>query len=194
MLLASPAAARRCGSWMAGLRSGLAEAPFAWYLLGVGTVAVATFVAGKPFLAGYSRYAILGLLIPVGLTAAILTLEPRQVIRQGVIALVVGWAVLAATDHVRILAADIRQPPEHAARELTTALLERRMPAAAAGYWRAYVVTFLARERVRVASTDFVRIQEYQDLFTDRLSESVYVEDRPCPRGEHVAKWYLCPP
>jgi hypothetical protein len=56
------------------------------------------------------------------------------------------------------------------------------------------VVTFLAREQVQVASTDFVRIQEYQDLFSARLRESVYVEDLPCAAAERVAKWYLCPP
>ena len=59
------------------MRDQIARAPFAWYLLGVGATAVAVFLAGKPILTGYSRYVTLGLLIPVGLTAALLALEPR---------------------------------------------------------------------------------------------------------------------
>ena len=194
VLVASPAASRRAGSWLAGLRTGIAAAPFAWYLFGVGAVAIVAFVAGKPILTGYSRYAILGLLVPIGVTAAMLTLEPRPAVRRGVMTLVIAWGAVAAADHVRILAADLTHPPEHPARDLASALVARHIPSAAAGYWRAYVVTFLARERVQVASTDFVRVQEYQDLFSDRLKDSVYVEDHPCPGSAHVAKWYLCPP
>jgi hypothetical protein len=194
IVLVSPASLRPTESRISGLRAGITQAAFAWYLIGVGIIAVTMFVAGKPILVGYSRYAILGLLIPVGVTAAILTLEPLPAVRRGVIAAVIAWALLAAADHVRILAADVRHPPENPARELATALVARKIPAAAAGYWRAYVVTFLARERVQVASTDFVRIQEYQDLFSARLRDSVYVQDLPCAAAERVGKWYLCPP
>jgi hypothetical protein len=68
------------------------------------------------------------------------------------------------------------------------------VPVASAGYWQAYVATFLAQERVRVASNDFVRIQEYQDLFFERLRDARVLEERPCPGGERVARWYLCNP
>ncbi len=187
-------APRGGASWIAAVRARIADAAFAWYLLGVGAVAVGTFVAGKPVLAGYSRYAILGLLIPVGMTAVILALEPQRGVRQGVMAIAVAWAALAVVDHTRILAADIRQPPENPVRLLADRLVERQVPAAAAGYWRAYVVTFLARERVRVASTDFVRIQEYQEVFDEHIRDAVFVQDAPCAGAEQVAKWYLCPP
>lgn len=176
------------------LRVQIAHTPFAWYLLGVGVVAVATFLAGKPVLAGYSRYAILGLLIPVGLTAAILALEPHRVVRRGVTVLVIAWAALAVVDHVSVLVMDIRQPPSNPVRELADRLVERHVPVAYAGYWQAYVVTFVAQERVRVASTDFVRIQEYQDLFVDRLRDAIVLQEQPCPGGERVARWYLCRP
>ena len=189
-----PAGARRDGTWRQAVRAQIVRASFAWYLLGVGSVSVAMFVAAKPVLAGYSRYAILGLLIPVGLTAAILALEPRRAVRQGVTLLVIAWAALAVGDHTRVLLATIRQPPANPLRQLADRLVERHVPVASAGYWRAYVVTFLAREGVRVASNDFVRIQEYQELFFARRNEAVSVEELPCSGAEHVANWYLCPP
>ena len=64
----------------------------------------------------------------------------------------------------------------------------------AAGYWHAYVIAFLTGERVRVASNDLVRIQEYQDLFIEQLSRAVMISERPCPDGEAVASLYLCKP
>ena len=176
------------------LRAQIAATAFAWYILGVGTVSVATFIAGKPILIGYSRYAILGLLIPVGLTAALLATEPRRAVRRGVTLLVVAWTALAVVDHGRVLLTIGRQPPANQFRQLADRLVAKQVPVAAAGYWRAYVVTFLAQERVRVSSTDFVRIQEYQDLFAERLHDAVAIEERPCPGGEHIASWYLCPP
>jgi hypothetical protein len=189
----------RAGAWRGRsvihqLRVQIERAPFAWYILGVGVVAVVTFMAGKPVLAGYSRYATLGLLIPVGLSAAILALEPRLFVRRGATILVVAWAALAVVDHVSVLTTNIRQPPANPMRELVDRLVERQVPVASAGYWRAYVATFLAQERVRVAANDFVRIQEYQDLFVERLRDARIIEDHPCPGGERVASWYLCNP
>ncbi len=176
------------------MRIQIARARFAWYILGVGVVAAATFLAGKPVLAGYSRYAILGLLIPVGLTAAILTLEPHRLVRRTITVFVIAWAALAVVDHTRVLVTYVRHPPPNPVRELANRLVERQVPAAAAGYWQAYVATFLTRERVRVASSDFVRIQEYQDLFLARLRDAVVVQEQPCPGGERVDRWYLCKP
>ena len=47
-------------------------------------------------------------------------------------------------------------------RVLADALVARNVRTADAPYWTAYAVTFLTGERVKVASTDFVRITEYQ--------------------------------
>jgi hypothetical protein len=194
LLAARRADARGVRSFVGQLRAQIAGAPFAWYMLGVGVVAVLTFIAGKPVLAGYSRYALLGILIPVGLTAALLAIEPVRVVRQIVAILVVAWAGLAVVDHVGVLTMNIRQPAAYHVRELADRLVERQVPVASAGYWEAYAVTFVAQERVRVASNDFVRIQEYQDLFIERLRDALAVENQPCPGGERVARWYLCKP
>ena len=192
--IAWQADAWRARSLVRQWRERIRLAPFAWYLLGVGAVAVATFIAGKPVLAGYSRYAILGLLIPVGLTAALLSIEPHRFVRRGVMILVIAWAALAVVDHTNVLVTNIRQPPANPIREVVDRLIERHVPVASAGYWQAYVATFVAQERVHVASSDFVRIQEYQDLFVERLRDARVLEDRPCPGGERAARWYLCSP
>ena len=194
LLLALHAGAWRDRSFARQRRTQIAGAPFAFYMVGVGAVAVLAFMAGKPVLAGYSRYAILGLLIPVGLTAAILALEPHRVVRRAATVLVIGWAVLAVIDNVRVLAMNIRHPVANPVRELADRLIERHVPVASAGYWEAYVTTFIAQERVRVASSDVVRIQEYQDLFFQRPGDARIVRQTPCPGGERVARWYLCSP
>jgi hypothetical protein len=194
MLLGADADAWRDRFFTRRLRAQIARAAFAWYMLGVGAVAAAVFIAGKPVLAGYSRYAILGLLIPVGLTAALLALEPHRVVRRVATVLVIGWAALAVFDHARVLATNLRQPAANPVRELADRLVERRVPVAYAGYWEAYVTTFIARERVRVASSDVVRIQEYQDLFFERTGDARLLRQAPCPGGERVARWYLCNP
>src|SRR5262249_938373 len=151
-----------------GLREQIRRASFAWYLLGVGTVAVAAFLTAKPTLNGYSRYSILGLLIPVGLTAALLALEPIRLGRRSILAVVAIWAVLSVGDNVRLVLVNMREPPANPVRELAQRLIDERIPVASGGYWEAYITTFVARERVRVTS-DFVRIQEYQDLFVEHL-------------------------
>lgn len=175
------------------LRDQIAQASFAWYVLGVGVVAVAAFLTAKPTLNGYSRYSILGLLIPVGLSAALLALEPSRAARQLLIAVVAIWAVLSTADNVRLLLFNMREPPANPVRELAQRLIDDRVPVAAGGYWEAYITTFVARERVRVTS-DFVRIQEYQDLFVEHLRDARVLAHAPCPGGEHVARWYLCSP
>jgi hypothetical protein len=194
LALSLDAVATRDRSFIRSVRGQIAQAPFAWYLLGVGATAVAVFLAGKPILNGYSRYVTLGLLVPVGLTAAVLAIDSRPVSRRLVTAVVIAWAILAIVDHARVLATVIHQPPSYPARETADRLVERHVPVASAGYWQAYEITFLARERVRVASRDFVRIQEYQDLFIERMREALVIQENPCPGGEQIAKWYLCAP
>jgi hypothetical protein len=110
------------------------------------------------------------------------------------VAVVIAWGMLVIFDHARVLLTIIRQPPAYPAREIADRLVERRVPVASAGYWQAYEITCLARERVRVASRDFVRIQEYQNLFLERMRDAMVIQENPCPGGERIAAWYLCAP
>jgi hypothetical protein len=170
------------------------RAPFAFYILGVGIVAVVAFVAAKPVLHPYSRYVVLGVLIPVGLTATLLALERRHAVQRIVIVAVVMWTALMLGDHATLLARIVRNPPASPNRQIADRLVERRIPVASSGFRRAYVIAFLAGEQVRVASTDWVRIQKYQELFADHLSEAVVISESPCVGGEPVASLYLCKP
>lgn len=186
-------------AWMAMLLArkrtdGVRTAGFALYLAGVGAIAIAAFVVSKPVLAGYSRYALLGLLLPVGTAAAILTLESASRRRAAVAIVVGGWAAFATMDHVRVTANYLRHPLTNQARDLADQLIADGVSTAKAGYWRAYVVTFVSGERVRVASRDFVRVQEYQDEFERQTTSGVTLSEEPCPGGRAVDSVYICRP
>lgn len=179
-------------SWVRRVGLQIERAEFALYTLGVGIVAAAVFVAGKPFLVGYSRYAILALLIPIGASAAVLLLEPKRLVRALVSAAVVGWASLSIVDHAQVLVTFATNPPPNSAQQVVDELIARDVDLAEAGYWQAYRLTFLAHERVRVASNDFTRIDEYQALAQARPTEGFRISERPCPDGQPVGGVYLC--
>jgi hypothetical protein len=180
--------------WFQNLCAHISRAQFPLYIMGAGTVALLVFIAGRPAIAGYSRYAILGLLLPVGLTAAVLQLEGRVFARQLVTGLVIAWTALMLVDHARVLRTFVQRPPSNGARKLADGLVERHVPVAIAGYWQAYLVTFLTQEQVRVASRGFVRIQEYQDLFLHQMRDAIVISETACPDAEKIASWYLCKP
>ena len=60
-------------------------------------------------------------------------------------------------------ASAVRNPPESEHRMLVNYLTSHRIRYATAIYWDAYLLDFLSQERVIVASSDLVRIPEYQD-------------------------------
>jgi hypothetical protein len=182
------------GSWAARAAGQVRRANFALYLAAVGAIAITAFVAGKPVLPGYSRYALLGLALPIGLIGAFLALEPHPGARGTAVAIVILWSLIAARDHAAIVFANVRQPAPNPLRIVADRLTEEGVSAATAFYWRAYVITFLSRERLRVASRDFVRIEEYQDLFDERQREAVVISDEPCPGGRRLATLYVCKP
>jgi hypothetical protein len=175
-------------------RRRLGESAFGWYLAGVGFVTVAAYIASRPAGPLVERYLVLSLLIPVGVTAAYLAVEHRSALRSAMVLFVLFWASLSAYDHVSHSARFWRLAPADELRAVIDALLERRISVAESGYWRAYKITFLARERVKVASTDVVRIDEYQRLAAAAGNRLVVIRDRPCAGGEAVGSLYLCPP
>ena len=105
-------------------------------------------------------------------------------------AVVIGWSAVSALDTARLYARFAGGPPSDF-RILADALVARGARSAYAGYWTAYVTTFVSGERVRIASTDVVRITEYQELASSTPGVLV-VRDEPCAGGEKVARWYLC--
>ena len=69
----------------------------------------------------------------------------------------------------------------------------RGITVAAAAYWRAYRTTFLARERVKIASTDLTRIEEYEKLARNEGPRLIVIRDQPCVSDlPPIRYWYLC--
>jgi len=169
-------------------------AGFSFYLIGVGATAIAAFVASKPVLNGYSRYALLGLLLPVGVVAALLAVESSKALRRVVAGGVAVWAVIIAADHALVASRYISHPLPNRFKVLADQLIADGTDTAIADYWQAYAVTFIANERVRVASSDFVRIQEYQDAFEQRPLQRVVLSEKPCTGGRPVGGLYICRP
>jgi hypothetical protein len=166
---------------------------FGWYLAGVGFLSAAVYVltrsSTEPVV---DRYLLLTLYLPIGIVAAFLTVEPRRSLQGAIVGLVLLWGTVSAVDHARLILA-YRTPGPYELRQLVDGLLARNIHVAKAQYWRAYSVTFLSQERVKVASTDVVKIKEYQELARAEGKSVVLISEQPCP-GEKVVEWYLCKP
>ena len=63
-----------------------------------------------------------------------------------------------------------------------------------AGYWDAYAITFLSRERVILASTEKMRISVYAAQVEAHASSAVTLRRQPCHDGTRVAAWCLIEP
>jgi hypothetical protein len=173
-------------------RASLAPLGFGWFVFGVGVVAVVAYAATRPAEDTVRRYLLLSLMIPAGLTGLWLAMEPSRLIRRGVVALVVMWAAVSGIDNGRQFARfAFGQVPDPVG-ELANALEDRGITVAEAPYWRAYKITFLARERVKVASLDVVRITEYQRLAEAAGDSLVRISESGCAGGERVGDFYLC--
>lgn len=180
--------------------AGLAEAPaarpastaFIWYLLAVGVAAAAMFVITRPLTDTTHRYFLLALYIPIGLTAAWLALEPQRHVRLAIVTAMIGWSALSAIDNYRQAARYVSGHEPNKIRELANALEARGLHVAEAGYWRAYKLSFLTEERLKIASTDFPRIDEYRRLADREGDRLLRLQEQPCPGGEPVVEHYLC--
>ena len=172
-------------------RSSRPAAPFAWYLLGVGVVAALAFAVTRPGDVT-ERYILLALFIPVGVTALWLSMEPDRIVRGIVVGLVAGCALLNGLDHWTRFNSYRAGNVPNPIRELGIALEARGISIAEAPYWRAYKLTFMTGERVRVASIDVARITEYQTLAQSAGDALVRISEDPCEGGEKVGVFYLC--
>jgi hypothetical protein len=135
------------------------------------------------------RYLLLATLIPVGMTAWFLARERSPLLRGLVVSVVIVWSGANLVDNVRLIDVTITNPPVSEHRQLVDYLLAHRIRYARAIYWDAYVVDFLSRERVTTASTDIIRIPEYQDEVEAHASEAVMLQRVPCSGEERVASW-----
>ena len=174
-------------------RSQLGATPSAvgWYLLGVGLTAAGVYALTRPTGGVVDRYLLLTLYIPIGVVTTFLTIEPRPWLRRTMVALVLAWAVFSVEDHVRFAEMYWHGDQPNDMRVLADALEARGISVAEAGYWRAYKLAFLTHERVKVASSDVARIEEYQRLAAEAGANLIVIQEEPCP-GDHIGMWFLC--
>lgn len=143
------------------------------------------------------RYALLSLYTGVGVVALFFIYEPRRGWRWAMAGVMVTWALISASGHVRLVSEYIYREPPNPRRDLATYLVSNGIRYARSDYWTAYATTFLSGERVVVASTDFIRISGYQREVEAHRDEAVTVQDKPCERpggSEAVPGMYwVCP-
>jgi hypothetical protein len=147
-----------------------------------------------PKAAVVTRYVLFMLLAPVALFGAWLLVEVHRGWRAAIVALVAVWSAMTMADNARWLLKLRAAPPGSEFRFLASDLMAHGVRYGRAEYWDAYVVTFFARERVVLASTDIVRISAYQALVDAHAAEAVTIRRWPCQGGRRVASWCVVEP
>lgn len=180
-----------------GGRGPRGAATFPAYLLLVGLQSAIVYAITREPSVYLLRYALLALLVPVGIAA--LLLQPWRVwaVRVATTALLAILAGAAAIDHIRVLQQAYRGSAPLRFADAAARLVERGVTTGRAGYWRSYAITFLTREQVKLTSTEVLRIQEYEDLANAAEPRVLVVQEQPCSAGvaeERVGVWYLCGP
>jgi hypothetical protein len=165
---------------------------FPAYLVGVGLTSVAMYAIARPAEQMIDRYFVLVLLAPIGVVAWFLAVERRAVLRATMIAAVLVWTAASGADHLAHLRRYAGGKVPNDIRTLADSLVGLNIKVAKAPYWRAYKLTYLTGERVKVASSDVVRIDEYQDLAEQAGADLITIQEQPCPGGTQVRFWYLC--
>lgn len=165
------------------------------YLVLVGSLSVAGYVVGRcGELSFYTmRYELLSVLAIVAIGGWFLRVERAASMRGTWIALVVAWTVLAGTAHARLWREYLTAPPRAAKAEVARLLDAEGVRYGRADYWMAYYVSFFTKERVMLASTDFVRVRTYNRVVTQHADEAVTISRTPCAGGrELVPRVYIC--
>jgi hypothetical protein len=140
------------------------------------------------------RYLLLAILIPVGLTAWSLARERSPLWRMVIVTLVCVWSAANLADTIGLLRMTVANPPVSEHHQLADYLIAHRIRYARAIYWDAYMIDFLSRERVTTASTDLIRIPEYQEEVDAHAADAVMLQRLPCSGDERVASWCVQKP
>ena len=134
---------------------------FPTYLVLIGVQSALVYAFTRDPSVHLLRYALLALLIPVAVSAMLLQPWRAWGVRLAATVLLALLAATAAIDHLRVLQQSYRGVSPLRFADAAARLVERGVPIGRAGYWRSYAITFLTRERVKLTSTDVLRIQEY---------------------------------
>ncbi len=139
------------------------------------------------------RYTLLGVLLPIGVTAIWLRVETARSVRLAVIAMLVVTGATALVDHARLAVEYRLRRPPNIYRELAETLILNGASSGRADYWVAYYVSFLTAERVVLEPTAVSRIVEYRERVAADPA-AVLVTETPCEGGRRVRHWYICNP
>ncbi len=139
----------------------------------------------------FDRYMLLALLGLVGVAAIYLKAERQPGLRAAFIGVTLACAVFNAAAHSRYALDYYSSPNPRVA--LADHLVANGVRFATSDYWTAYYLTFLTDEQVIVASSDYVRIREYQQVVAER-DEAVRIGRSPCQDGHEVEGFHVCPP
>lgn len=140
------------------------------------------------------RYVLFALLLPVALLGAFFRRERVREWRIAVAALVGVWAAANVVDNALVLRDYAKAPPVDHRRIMADYLVTHDVRYGRAEYWDAYAITFLARERVILASTGIVRISSYQARVEENAWNAVTLVRQPCNRGTRVDAWCVTNP
>ena len=138
------------------------------------------------------RYVLLALFLIPGIIALYLAVERNTKLRTIIVSVVLLWAAANTVDYVRYARDRYGSPPD-SRQVLADYLVSNGIRFAIGDYWTAYNVTFRSGETVIMASSDFIRIRQYQDIVSRRRSDAVRVTRRPCEGGQEVAGYHVCP-
>lgn len=144
----------------------------------------------QPGLPGIIRYVLLVLLLPVGVLALYLKHEPSKPLRAVVASAIVVWSAFNLVDNVRVLR-EYANPPAFNRRQLADYLVAHNIKYSRADYWDAYIVDFLSRERVFVASTWKIRVREYQREVEEHANVAADIVRMPCSGGTRLGPWCI---
>jgi hypothetical protein len=163
------------------------------YLVLVG--AISTFVYGFALCSDIRvetmRYNLLGVLVPIGALTMTFQTWRAPLVRAAMTAAVVLWCLVNTLDVAALTREYRSQPPEDPRAQLVEALEREGVTLAFAQFRTAYHTTFLARERVRIAATDFSRIRAYVEAAT--AAQAPTLSESPCDRGQPLTPGlYLC--
>jgi hypothetical protein len=184
--------------WLAvdlGRRRSFASTAFPIYLALIGIQAALVYPLTRDLTMFTFRYGLLALLLPVSVGALSLQMARPAGLRAigaMVLALIASAACL---DHLTVIRAARVEPPPARLAPLAAHLEGRGYTVARAGYWRAYALSFIAQERVRVASTDMRRIREYQLRADAAGPAAIVIDTEPCRGRQEVEVfegWHFC--
>ena len=146
---------------------------------------------------GTVRYALLMLYAGVGAVALYFVYETNRMWRGAMVAAMLGWAATSLASHALLWDEYLHRQPAAPHHALAKYLVDQKILYARSDYWTAYATTFLAGEKVIIASNDTVRITSYQEQAAAHAKEAVIIQRQPCANDGVEAvpgNYWVCAP